>query len=147
MKSIKSKLLEDILPDQADVTYKFHHIGIPTTEKREGERYSSTFKMYTSTAPDPKFRVQYHRFEEGSPLHPLIQTMPHVAFKVNDIQKAIKGYQVLMEPYAPFRGYQAAIVLVNGTLIEFLQTTLTEEEIWSDAPRTGSYIYPEDNEQ
>lgn len=73
------------------VKYEFHHIGIPTTKKRDGEKYSSTFKMYTSNGDDPKFRVQYHRFEEGSSLHSLIQTMTHVAFKVSDMQKDRKS--------------------------------------------------------
>lgn len=73
------------------VTYEYHHMGIPTTEKREGELYSSTFKMYTSCGENSEFRVQYHRFEPDCPLHPLIKTVPHVAFKVNSIDEAIRG--------------------------------------------------------
>ena len=28
--------------------YKYHHMGIPVTEPRPGERYSPTMDMYTS---------------------------------------------------------------------------------------------------
>lgn len=28
--------------------YQYHHIGIPITEPRDGERYSPTMDMYTS---------------------------------------------------------------------------------------------------
>lgn len=70
--------------------FTFHHIGIPTTVPQEGERYSERFRMYTSGGERP-LRIQYHRFDEGSPLHKLIQTLPHVAFKVDDLQQAIVG--------------------------------------------------------
>lgn len=129
-----------------NVTYQFHHIGIPTTEKRKGEKYSSTFKMYTSNGEDPGLRVQYHRFEKGSSLHPLLQTMTHVAFKVSDMQKAIEGHPVLLGPYFPFEGFEVAAVEINGMPVEFIKTDLTEEEIWGDAIKVNSYIYPESKE-
>lgn len=124
------------------MNYKFHHIGIPTTQQREGEVYSSTFKMYTSNGEDKNLRVQYHRFEEGSSLHPLIKTMTHVAFKVDSIDEAIIGKPLLLGPYYPFEGFRVAIVEINGMPIEFIETSLSEEEIWS-GPKKGSYIYPE----
>ena len=72
------------------VRYDFHHTGIPTAEIREGETYAASVKMYTSDNPG-NFRIQWHRFEEGSPFHPLIKTLPHVAFQVDDLEAAIEG--------------------------------------------------------
>lgn len=135
------------IKEEDGVTYEFHHIGIPTIDKREGERYSPTFKMYTSDGLGTRFRVQYHRFEDGSSLHPLIKTMTHVAFKVSDMQKAIKGYPLLLGPYFPFEGFEVAIVEINGMPIEFIKTNLSEEEIWGDEPKSNSCIYPEDNKK
>ena len=44
------------------VNYRYHHMGVPTTEHRAGEHYSSTFKMFTSGGEDPGgFRIQFHR--------------------------------------------------------------------------------------
>ncbi len=85
------------------VTYTYHHMGIPTDEVCPGERYSSTFKMYTAGGEEGPFHVQRHRFEPGCPLHPLLQTRPHVAFKVESIDEAIRGKRVILEPYYPFR--------------------------------------------
>lgn len=127
----------------SDVTYEFHHMGIPTTEVRDGERYSSTFKMYTSGGDNLKHRIQWHRFEEGCPLHPLMQTVAHAAFKVNDLEKAIVGKHVILEPYEPFSGFKVAMIEENGAPIEFLETTLTEQEIWYDASHKDSVIYPD----
>jgi hypothetical protein len=52
------------------MNHTFHHVGIPTTDILPGERYSAPFKMYTSGGLEPT-RIQYHRFEQGCPLHPL----------------------------------------------------------------------------
>ena len=121
--------------------YKYHHIGIPSTLPREDEKYSSTFKMYT-TDGNNEFRIQWHRYEAGCPLHPLIQTVPHVAFKVESIDEAIKGKKVILEPYFPFDGFRVAMVEIDGAPIEFIETNLSEEEIWG-ASHKNSVIYPE----
>ncbi|KTC77087.1 hypothetical protein [Legionella brunensis] len=123
-------------------TYEYHHMGIPTDIPREGEKYSSTFKMYTSGGENSEYRIQYHRFEEDSPLHPLIKTMPHVAFKVSQLDEAIKGKEVILGPYEPFPGFKVAMIAECATPIEFIETTLSEEEIWYSSHK-NSVIYPE----
>ncbi len=122
--------------------YQFHHVGIPITEKRTGEKYSSTFKMYTSGGENEVFRIQYHRFEPDSPLHPLIQTKTHVAFKVASITEAIKGKQLLLDPYFPFPGFKVAIIEEQGMPIEFIETDLSEDEIWNGS-KENTMIYPD----
>lgn len=109
--------------------YEYHHMGIPTTEKREGEEYIPQFKMYVSGYEGSEFRVQWHRYEPDSDLHPLIKTAPHVAFKVKNMKKALKGKKVIMEPYYPLEGFLVAFIEDGGAPIELIQTDLTEEEI------------------
>lgn len=124
------------------VHYEYHHMGIPTEQPKANERYSSTFKMYT-TAGNNEFRIQWHRFEPGCPLHPLIQSVPHVAFKVSSIDEAIKGKNVILEPYYPFEGFRVAMVEIDGVPVEFIETDLSEAEIWGKSHK-GSAIYPEE---
>lgn len=121
--------------------YKYHHIGIPTDKQRSGEKYSSTFKMYT-TPGDNEFRIQWHRYEKDCPLHPLIQSVPHVGFKVDSIDEAIKGKKVILEPYYPFEGFRVAMVEIDGAPVEFVETKLSEDEIWGESHK-DSVIYPE----
>lgn len=123
-------------------TYEYHHMGIPTNIPRENERYNSTFKMYTSGGKNSEFRIQYHRFEPDSPLHPLLKTVPHVAFKVNSIEAAIKGKEVVLGPYEPFPGFKVAVIIECGVPIEFIETTLSEEKIWY-GDHSNTVIYPE----
>lgn len=123
--------------------YKYHHMGIPTQIPQPNERYSSKFKMYTTPGAN-EFRVQWHRFEANSPLHPLLQEVPHVAFKVDSIDEAIKDKKILLEPYYPFAGFRVAIIECEGAPIELIETKLSEAEIWGDSHK-NSVIYPEDN--
>ena len=125
-----------------NVSYEYHHMGIPTDQPRENEKYSPTFKMYT-TDGNNSFRIQWHRFEPGCPLHPLIQSTPHVAFKVSSIDQAIKGKKVILEPYYPFEGFRVAMVDIDGAPVEFIETDLSEEEIWGESQQ-GSVIYPDE---
>ncbi|MGQ3889264.1 VOC family protein [Legionella sp. CNM-1927-20] len=126
------------------VTYAFHHIGVPTTNIQPDERYSSTFKMYTSGGKTNEFRIQYHRFEEDSPLHSLIKSKPHIAFKVDDLKKAISNKEVILGPYEPFPGFKVAVINECGIPIELIETTLSEEEIWEEDHK-DSVIYPTEN--
>lgn len=113
-------------------TYCYHHMGIPTTEVRPNERYSEAFKMYTSDVQGD-FRIQYHRFEEGCPLHPLIKTVPHVAIQVENLQEAIQGYEILLGLYEPIPGYKVAIINDNNVPIELIETDMLPSELWGKA--------------
>lgn len=122
------------------VTYQYHHIGIPTTEIKPQERYSPTFKMYTSPGAN-SHRIQWHRFEDDCPLHALIQTLPHVAFKVNNLEAALVGKTIILDPYDPFEGFRVAMVEIEGAPVEYIETQLSEDEIWG-VSHAGSLIYP-----
>lgn len=124
------------------LSYTFHHTGIPTVQKREGESYAASVRMYTSDN-EGNFRIQWHRFEEGSPLHPLIRTLPHVAFKVDDLVAAIEGEEVILGPYGPIDVFFVAMINDGGVPVEFIQTDLTDEEIWGRARRGEGSLYRE----
>lgn len=110
-----------------------HHMGIPTAEEKPRERFSERFGMYTSDSECKTLRVQWHRFVPDSPMHPLIQTLPHLAFKVEDLERAIAGCNLLLGPYEPIPDFRVAIIEDEGQPIELVQTILTDEQIWERA--------------
>lgn len=111
----------------------FHHLGIPTTEPQPGERFSARFGMHTSDSRCESVRIQWHRFDTNSSLHPLIRALPHVALRVADLEAAIVGYNVLLAPYEPIPGFRAAIIEDGGCPIELVQTSLEDAELWKRA--------------
>ncbi len=125
---------------KVDIRYEFHHMGIPTCEERPNEKYSAKAGMYTSDNPGD-LRVQWHRFEESSPLHPLIKSVPHLAFKVPDLSRAIEGEEILLGPYEPIDGYFVAIINDRGVPVELIQTALADEIIWQRAKTGQGSLY------
>ncbi|WP_245253888.1 hypothetical protein [Paraburkholderia sp. LEh10] len=124
---------ETIVFMRNDVTYQFHHLGIPTREVREGERYSPMYGMYTSDTACELVHIQYHRFDADSPLHVLMRTVPHPAFKVDNLAKAIDGKEVILGPYEPIDGFRIAVIVDGGMPIELIETALTDDHIWGRA--------------
>ncbi len=123
-----------------DVTYEFHHLGIPTTEKKPGEYYSSKFDLWSADVEDSQINAQFHRFGPNTSLHPLMAQYPHVGFKVNDIEKAIDGEEVIMDIYEPIPGYKAAMINDAGIPVEFVQTDLSDEELYARAKSGQSVV-------
>jgi hypothetical protein len=126
------------------IKYEFHHMGLIADKPRGNERYSPKFKMYTSDGNNSIFRIQWHRYELDSPLHPLMKTMPHLAFKVENLTKAVEGKVLLLGPYEPLPGFHVAVIEEDGMPVELIQTKLTDEEIWG-ATKVKSELYPDGN--
>ena len=101
--------------------WRYHHTGIPTQERKPGERYLRQFKMYVSGFPDSPYGIEFMRFEADSPIPELVKTMPHVAFEVDDIEAALVGKDVLSPPGSPSSGVRAAMVVDNGCPIELIE--------------------------
>jgi hypothetical protein len=101
--------------------YKYHHIGIPTTEKKPGERYIEHLKMYVSGYENSPYIIEWMRFDPDCPFPELVKTVPHVAFEVDDLEKEIAEKKILIEPNSPSDGITVAFIEHNGAPVEFLQ--------------------------
>lgn len=110
--------------------YKYHHIGLPTTISQKKDEYNAEWKFYGSGYFESQFGIEWLRFEKDSPLHPLIKTVPHIAFVVEDIKKYIVGQKVIYGPNNPAEGVTVCFIETNGAPIEFLQFDRPENEIW-----------------
>lgn len=101
----------------------FHHVGIPTTKKRPGETYLEGARLYVTNAEAHPHRIEWLRFESGSPLPAVLQSQPHVAFMVDDLNAAMKGKNVLIEPFVPMPGLIVGFTIEDDALIEYMQRT------------------------
>ena len=59
-----------------------------------------------------------------------MKTVPHVAFVVEDLESAIAGKEVLIQPNSPSRGVTVAFIVDNDAPVEFLQFDGPEYEVW-----------------
>lgn len=123
-----------------NVSYTFHHLGIPVQDDDTAGLFSEKAGMYTTDNPG-HFRIQWHRFLPDSPLHILIRTVPHVAFKVSSLTDAIEGEEVILGPYEPIDGYFVAMINDHGAPVEFIETDLEDDEIWKRAKNGQGELY------
>jgi len=105
----------------AEWGWRFHHLGLPTDIPRTGERYLERLKMYVTGFESSPYGIEWMRFEEGSPVSELIQTVPHLAFEVDDLEAALQGQELLAPPSSPSDGVVVAMIVHNGAPVELLQ--------------------------
>jgi hypothetical protein len=105
----------------AQLGWRYHHIGIPTTIARQDETYLPQFKMHVSGFRTSPFGIEWMRFEPDSPLPELIKTVPHVAFAVDDLDRALMDHEILYPPSSPSPGVRSAMLLHQGALVELIE--------------------------
>jgi hypothetical protein len=104
---------------------KYNHVGIPTSGSFAGEIPLPHLKVTVSDHKSNPFGIQWQRYWEGAPYPDLVKTVAHVAFEVDDLEAAIKGQKVIIEPNSPSRGVVVAFIEVNGAPVELLQVDRT----------------------
>jgi len=100
---------------------KFNHVGIPTTERFDGEIDLPHLKMTVSDHQNNPFGIQWQRYWDGAPYPDLVKSVPHVAFEVDDLEAALKDQKVIIAPNSPSRGVTVAFIEVAGAPVELLQ--------------------------
>ena len=103
----------------------YHHLGIPTTEKREGEVHLKHLKIYVSGYKESLYHIEWMRFEPDAPYPELVKAVSHVAFEVDDLEQELKGKKVIIEPNSPSPGVTVAFIEDHGAPVEFLQIDKT----------------------
>jgi hypothetical protein len=100
---------------------RYHHIGIPTTQRREGERLIEGYATYVSGYETSAYGVEWMRFEPEAPVPELVRNVPHVAFEVDDLAAEIADKEILIPPNSPSHGVTVAFIVENGVPVEFLE--------------------------
>ena len=65
------------------------HIGIPITNRKPNMTYNEDAKFWVSNVDDYDYKIEYLKFEEGTPFPEEIHRNPHVAYKVDNLEKYI----------------------------------------------------------
>ena len=103
--------------------WRYHHIGIPTNTPRPDERYLPWLKIYVSGFDFCPYGIQWMRFDADAPYPEVIKTVPHVAFEVDDLAKALEGKEILTPPNSPSEGVMVAMIVHDGAPVELLEFT------------------------
>jgi len=116
--------LDNELPESIEKWgWKYHHLGIPTSKSMPGEIYLPKFRLFVSGFSESPFGIEWMRYEDGSPVNMLIQTVPHIAFEVTDLDYELSTHnlKVITEPNSPSDGTRVAMIEHNGAPIELIE--------------------------
>lgn len=100
---------------------KYHHIGIPTKKIKAEETYLEKYKLYFTDHTSNPYGIQWMRYEAESPLPEIVKRIPHVAFEVENLEDALKGKTVIIEPNSPSEGVIVAFILEEGAPVELIE--------------------------
>ena len=101
--------------------WRYHHVGIPHGAPRAGERHLDDLGVHVCGFETSPYGIEWMRFESHCRVPDLVKAVPHVAFVVDNLEKALKGRVVLIAPNAPSRGVRVAFILDDGAPVELLQ--------------------------
>jgi hypothetical protein len=100
---------------------KYNHIGIPTTSTFEDEIDIPHLKITVSDHENNPFRIQWQRYRDDAPYPDIVKLIPHVAFEVEDLDAALVGQKIIIQPNSPSEGVVVAFIEVNGAPVELMQ--------------------------
>jgi hypothetical protein len=101
--------------------WRYHHFAIPYNETRSGEMYKGDQDTYTYSFAPSLFGVKWIRFGESYKQSELIKTIPHLCFKVDDLDEAVKGKKILCLPEFPSEEGRTLFIEHDGAPIKLLE--------------------------
>jgi hypothetical protein len=101
---------------------EFSHVGLITTEPREGEIFVEATRVWITDFTRHPYRIEWLRFEPDSPVTGLVRTQPHVAWRVESIEAAARGLNVLLPPFQALENLRVGFYeSADGGVIEFME--------------------------
>ncbi len=100
---------------------RYHHLGIPTSERKPNECYIEQGRCWVSGYEASPYGIEWMRYAPDSPVPELVQRVPHVAFEVDDLEAELAGKEILIAPNSPSEGVMVAFIVDDGAPVEFLQ--------------------------
>ncbi|MEZ8967025.1 hypothetical protein AB4343_16455 [Vibrio breoganii] len=100
---------------------KFSHIGIPTQTEHSGENFMQDIGLYATDYAKSENQIEWLRFLDDSPMPEELKNTAHVAYEVDDLEEALKGQKVLIEPFSPNESVKIAFILEDEAPVELMQ--------------------------
>ncbi len=99
---------------------KFNHVGIPTNTPQEGEVYAEGMKLFLTDFNNSANKIEFLRFEEDSAMPGILKTHAHIAYEVANLESAMEGKKVVLEPFQGGEGLMCAFIEEEGIAIELM---------------------------
>ena len=101
----------------------YMHIGIPVLNKKPNMVYNEWGKFWVNESVDAyDYKIEYLKFEEGTRFPEILSKQPHVAYKVDDLEKYVADADsVICGPMMANETDRLAFVWKDGAILELYQ--------------------------
>ena len=104
------------------MTATFLHVCIPVTNKKPDMVYVDAMKIWMSNTEDYDYKIEYLKFEEGTPFPEVMHKNPHVAYQVDNADPYLaEADQVIFGPVTMDDGGRMAFIIKDDTIFELLE--------------------------
>ncbi len=106
---------------------QFDHVGLVTYEPQENESWVEESQCWVSNPRLHPQRIEYLRPKEKPEVDPSdvglwkLWNFPHMAFRVDNLDEAIKGEEIILEPFDPGGFGRVAFIHKDGAVIEYME--------------------------
>lgn len=121
----------------------FDHIGIPINVPQSGENWVEFSRVWVTNPRAHPQRLEYIRPKEPPQVDPAniglwrLWHWPHVAYRVESMEEALTGAEVILGPFDPGGFGQVAFVLEDGVVIEYME--YTDLDHWFGQPNPPGF--------
>ena len=108
---------------------QFDHIGIVTDQPQSNESWVEQSQCWVSNPRLYPNRIEYLRPKEMPQIDPAdvglwkLWNLPHIAYRVDDLDRAIDGEQVILGPFDPGGFARVVFIHKDEAVVEYLEYT------------------------
>jgi hypothetical protein len=101
----------------------FDHVGVTTEEKQPGEMYVPETKVWVTDPMRHPHRIEFIRYEPDSPVTGPLRDLPHMAFRVENLEQEIEGAEILIGPFNATKTTRVVFVRKDGAIFEYMENS------------------------
>jgi hypothetical protein len=113
----------------------FDHIGIPTDQEKAGATWLEADRVWVTNPRHHPLNIEWVRYAPDSPMHPRLKEGLHLAYRVDSLEAALQGEDVLVPPLDLGNGFaRIAFIEVDGAVVELMEYRDRSETGWIPTP-------------
>jgi len=100
----------------------FDHVGYRTYEKHDNEFFYAPNKVWITDSEKHPFKVEWLRYAEDSPVLEPVKSQPHVGYRVDSLETAMKGLDLMLGPMVIDEHKRVAFCRCpDGAIVELME--------------------------
>jgi hypothetical protein len=102
--------------------FEFDHVGITTTTKQPQEDWVEQSRLWVTNPRNHPEHIEFLRYEPDSPTPDFVKNNPHVAYRIDDMEKRLaEADEVLIPPFIVGDFLEVAFVRKHGMVFEYMR--------------------------